>query len=65
QAVRLKIDLSLQEPLTTLQDLPEGEVVTVGASIGQAIYPRDAQDAQSLLKMADQDMYRNKGPSVR
>lgn len=65
QAVRLKIDLSLQEPLTTLQDLPQGEVVTVGASIGQAIYPRDAQDSQTLLKMADQDMYRNKGPSVR
>ena len=65
QAVRLKIDLALQEPLVTLQGLPEGEVVTVGASIGQAIYPHDAQDAQVLLKMADQDMYRNKGPSVR
>lgn len=65
QAVLLKIDLSLQQPLTTLQGIPEGVIVTVGASIGQAMYPRDALDAQSLLKIADQDMYRNKGFSVR
>ncbi|MFS4551916.1 diguanylate cyclase domain-containing protein [Comamonas resistens] len=65
QAVRLKIDHALQQPLTTLQGLPAGEIVTVGASVGQALYPRDAQDPQSLLKQADQDMYRNKAPSVR
>ena len=65
QAVRLKIEHALQQPLTTLLGIPDGEAVTVGASVGQALYPRDAQDAQSLLKVADQDMYRNKGPSVR
>ena len=64
QAVRLKIEHALQQPLGTLQGIPEGEAVTVGASVGQALYPRDAQDAQSLLKVADQDMYRNKRPSV-
>jgi diguanylate cyclase (GGDEF)-like protein len=64
QAVRLKIEHALQQPLSTLQGIPEGEAVTVGASVGQALYPRDAQDAQSLLKVADQDMYRNKKPSV-
>lgn len=65
QVLRLKIDQALQQPLTMLKDIPVGESVTVGASIGQALYPRDAQDAQSLLKLADQDMYRNKAPSTR
>ncbi len=65
QAVRLKIEHALLQPLTSLQGVPEGETVTVGASVGQALYPRDAQDAQSLLKVADQDMYRNQTPSVR
>ena len=32
----------------------------VGASIGIAIYPTDADDAESLLKMADNAMYRAK-----
>ena len=65
QAVRLKIDYALQQPLTSLQGIPQGEIVTVGASVGQALYPRDAQDGQSLLKMADQDMYSHKEPSTR
>lgn len=65
QAVRAKMQAALEQPLTTLQGIPEGEIVTVGLSVGQALYPRDAQDAQSLLKLADQDMYRNKGPSSR
>ncbi|CAM4272795.1 hypothetical protein COAQ111491_14395 [Comamonas aquatilis] len=65
QAVRAKMQASLEQPLTKLQGIPEGESVTVGISVGQALYPRDAQDAQSLLKLADQDMYRHKGPSER
>lgn len=65
QAVRLKIDHALQQPLSSLQGVPAGEQVSVGASAGQALFPRDAQDAQTLLKMADQNMYRNKGPSAR
>lgn len=60
QAVRQKIEATLQQPLTMLQGVPEGEAVTVGAAIGQALYPRDALDAQSLLRHADQDMYRHK-----
>ena len=33
---------------------------SVGASIGIAIYPTDAEDAEGLLKMADKAMYRAK-----
>ena len=65
QAVRLKIEHAVQQPLTSLVGIPAGEIITVGAAIGQSLFPRDAQDPQSLLKHADQDMYRNKGPSAR
>ena len=51
-------------PLTRLQGVPEGEQVCVGASIGYALYPRDGRDAASLLKHADQDMYRHKDPGA-
>ena len=50
--------------LTTLLGVPEGESVSVGASVGLALFPQDGQNPQELLKHADQDMYRNKRPSV-
>ncbi|MDX6665144.1 MAG: hypothetical protein QOG68_1350, partial [Solirubrobacteraceae bacterium] len=38
----------------------EGAPLTVGASIGRAIWPAEAADLDSLLKIADTDMYRVK-----
>lgn len=38
-------------------DLGEGNVGYIAASIGITLYPEDAQDAESLLKHADQAMY--------
>jgi len=64
QAARRHIETTLAPPLTTLHDVPEGETVTVGAAVGQALYPRDGQDAETLLKHADQDMYRHKEPGA-
>jgi diguanylate cyclase (GGDEF)-like protein len=60
QVVKTKILEVLAPALQTLKGLPEGEVVHLGASIGQAIYPIDGADPQSLLKHADLDMYKNK-----
>lgn len=34
-----------------------GHEVTIGASIGIAVYPRDGRDAEALLKSADMAMY--------
>ena len=62
--VRDHITHALTEPLTSLQGVPEGEAVTVGAAMGHALYPRDGLDPQTLLKQADQDMYRNKAPGT-
>ena len=42
-----------------------GAEVQMGASVGIAIFPRDAQSARGLLQFADQSMYRAKGPSRR
>ena len=47
-------------PLQHLQDVPEGEVISLGASVGIALYPQDGRDIQTLLHHADQDMYRTK-----
>lgn len=42
----------IAEPITL-----EGETLTLGASIGCAIYPRDGADGASLLRHADAAMY--------
>ncbi|GAB2820767.1 hypothetical protein GCM10027276_23460 [Comamonas piscis] len=61
--VQAKIREVLAPALLSLKGLPEGERVHLGASIGQAIYPADGADPQSLLKHADLDMYKNKQQS--
>jgi diguanylate cyclase (GGDEF)-like protein len=56
---RQKIASALAAPITLRVD--GGEVsVTTGGSIGLALYPNDAKDADSLIKIADADMYRQK-----
>ena len=39
----------------------ENEIAYVTASIGVAFFPHDGRDAESLLRLADQAMYRAKG----
>lgn len=54
---------ALAEPLVI-----EDHAVSVSASIGVSLFPCDAQDSQTLLRQADQAMYRAKaeeGSSVR
>jgi len=40
--------------------LPDGYTVKVGASFGYAIYPDDTKSPADLVKIADQNMYKNK-----
>ena len=58
--VRDKILEVMGTALTSLKGVPVHESVYLGASIGQAIYPTDGPDAQTLLKHADRDMYSQK-----
>jgi diguanylate cyclase (GGDEF)-like protein len=51
-----KILAAITEPLTVL----DGREVRLSASIGTAVFPRDAQDASNLLKCADLAMYEAK-----
>lgn len=60
QAACDKLVALISQPLTSLQGVPTDVVVRLGASIGIALYPHDAQDAQALLKHADQQMYADK-----
>lgn len=46
--------------ITTIGAPLPGTDLTVSASVGVAIYPRDGQDSDALLKSADQTMYRAK-----
>lgn len=58
--VRKKIEGVLAPPLLCLQDVEGADGMTVGASVGVSFYPQDAQDAETLIKLADQGMYEHK-----
>lgn len=59
EAVRAHLEEVLQQPLQALAArAPHAE--PSGASFGLAIYPEDGQDVETLLKRADEDMYRRK-----
>lgn len=59
EAVRAHLEAALQQPLQALATLaPDAE--PSGASFGLAVYPEDGQDVETLLKRADEDMYRRK-----
>ena len=53
-----KLERLLNAPLERLAELDPH--ITVGASVGVALYPQDGVDAESLLKQADQQMYSDK-----
>jgi len=52
-AVAEKIRAALTEPAP----IPSGAKVTVGASVGVAVFPDDGADGESVLKAADSAMY--------
>ncbi len=59
ERVRQQIHAALGEPLNSLG---KGaiEVTDFGGSVGEALYPDDGKDAESLLKKADRRMYNQK-----
>lgn len=60
EAVREHLQNALRQPLQALQGLDADELLA-GASFGMAVYPEDGRHVESLLKRADEDMYRRKG----
>lgn len=55
--IRQHLEHALREPV---EGLPGGANASVGGSIGLALYPRDGQEAHSIIAAADQDMYKRK-----
>jgi len=51
-----KVKAAVSESIT----LDNGVVVSVGASVGQAVYPHDGIELEQTLRAADQSMYANK-----
>lgn len=60
-AMAEQLHTAITLPLTTLVGIPSDAVITVGAAIGYALFPRDGENPSDLLKHADEDMYRHKG----
>ncbi|MBV2182712.1 MAG: diguanylate cyclase [Castellaniella sp.] len=50
----------IEAPLHSLDDIPSGRPIHLGAAIGVACWPTDAATANGLLRAADNDMYRHK-----
>jgi diguanylate cyclase (GGDEF)-like protein/PAS domain S-box-containing protein len=61
RAMARRLARSIREPIL----LSSGPAVSVGASLGMAVYPVDAHDGPSLLRFADADMYRAKEASQK
>ena len=55
EAVAEKLGLAIDEPYTL-----DDAIVSIGISIGIAIFPDEAASGEDLVKMADEDMYRAK-----
>ena len=57
EEVRENLERALREPLGGMHG---DAVVSIGGSIGLALYPRDGDEAHSVIAAADLDMYRRK-----
>ncbi|MEF3696666.1 CBS domain-containing protein [Desulfolutivibrio sp.] len=58
--ITAKIQDMVEQPF-----LIEGRTITLSASMGLAVHPEDGDDAETLFRMADDDMYRNKRVDCR
>ena len=58
EAARAHIEAALLQPLQALQGLQGPPLL--GGACGLALYPDDGMDVQTLIKSADEDMYRRK-----
>jgi diguanylate cyclase (GGDEF)-like protein len=59
ERVRQHIQVALQEPLAALGDELLSDT-DFGGSVGEALFPNDGIDAETLLKKADRRMYKHK-----
>jgi diguanylate cyclase (GGDEF)-like protein len=64
EVVRDHLEAALQQPMKALAALAP-HARPSGAAFGLAVYPDDGQDVETLLKRADEDMYRRKGGSAQ
>ncbi|MFJ3045641.1 diguanylate cyclase domain-containing protein [Herbaspirillum chlorophenolicum] len=58
--MKKKIADALAPPLQCLQDVEGAQDMTVGASIGVSFYPQNGNDVETLIKLADHGMYKDK-----
>jgi diguanylate cyclase (GGDEF)-like protein len=59
EAVVAEVSERIARAIAEPADLPVGRV-SVHASIGSALFPREAGDARTLLRLADEKMYARK-----
>ena len=59
ESARAHIEAALRGPLQALAGLAPQQL-NAGGACGMALYPEEGQDVQTLLKRADEDMYRRK-----
>mgnify|MGYP000982284775 CR=1 FL=1 len=59
ERMRLRIQAALKEPLMALGPAALAQV-DFGGAVGEALFPDDGRDAESLLKKADRRMYSQK-----
>lgn len=57
--IRRQIEDVLRQPLEVV-DADGTHTLSVGGAIGEAVYPEDGNDAESLIKSADRAMYEHK-----
>lgn len=63
EPIRNNIDTSFASPLQSI-GMPDAGGVHVGAAIGVALYPRDGESAEELIRCADISMYHIKTGSA-